>query len=184
MKEDLERLIRDAQRQMRVVSGGPLLPDELEAERRDRETKALETALGRDLEYEIMLNLFPKVQWEDDHAIATFVIDQMAFRVWKDQQGRYKLTAGDDAQELLDTPANDPLLRARFLTALGNHLAKPQDSQNRRANASGDSVPTREHLACTAQTFGMRIRRPQTTVPDGAGVVLSVAAPTGPVPVN
>jgi hypothetical protein len=131
MKEDLERLIRDAQRQMRVVSGGPLLPDELEAERRDRETKALETALGHDLEYEIMLNLFPKVQWEDDHAIATFVIDQMAFRVWKDQQGRYKLTAGDDAQELLDTPANDPLLRARFLTALGNHLAKPQDSQNR-----------------------------------------------------
>jgi hypothetical protein len=130
MKEDLERLIRDAQRQMRLASGVPLSPGELEAERRDREVKALETSLLRDLEYGIMLNLFPKVQWAGNQAIATFMIDEVLFKLWKDQQGRYKLTAGDDAQELLDTPANDPLLRPRFLAALGDQLGKPKAQRN------------------------------------------------------
>jgi hypothetical protein len=62
---------------------------------------------------------------------ATFLIDDIPLEVRKDQQGRYKLTAGDDAQELLDMSASDPLLRTRFLAALGAHLAKPKAPQNR-----------------------------------------------------
>jgi hypothetical protein len=130
MKEDLERLIREAQREVRLASGVPLSPEELESERREREVKALETALRRDLEYEIMLNLFPKVQWDGKEPYATFAIDGVAFEIRKDQQGNYKLTVGDDGQELADIRAKDPLLRARFLAALGDRLAKSPAQRN------------------------------------------------------
>ena len=44
---------------------------------------------------------------------ATFLIDDIPLEVRRDQQGSYTLTAGDDAQELLDMSASDPLLRTR-----------------------------------------------------------------------
>jgi hypothetical protein len=129
MKEDLERLIREAQREVRLASGVPLSPEEAEAERRDREVNALQTAMLRELELGIMLNLFPKMQWDGNEAYATFTIDGTGFEVRRDQQGNYKVRSSDDGQELADIPAKDPLLRSRFLAALGDRLAESPTAQ-------------------------------------------------------
>jgi hypothetical protein len=86
MKEDLERLIRQARREVSHASGIPLPPEKLGTERRERESKALNIAIIRDLGDEIYLALCPEVQWDGNQPYATFLIDDIPFEARKDQQ--------------------------------------------------------------------------------------------------
>ncbi len=126
MKDKLEQMIRQAQREVRRASGIPLSVEEKEQERREREIKALQTALLRELGLEIMIELLPEVGWDGRTAFARFTIDEVPFEMRRSQEGVYMLSTGDGGQELAHIAAKDTLLGQRFLAMIGDFMAEQQ----------------------------------------------------------
>jgi hypothetical protein len=129
MKRSLIDEIQTARRELRIATGEPLTPEQLEQERQRAEVKKIEDLAYR-LGMSFKLSLYPQAVWSRGAAAIEMKIDEGLFYLRPDgEQMRFVRAIGsDDNYEetlILTLEQKDPQFVNRLLVALGDALAVP-----------------------------------------------------------
>jgi hypothetical protein len=128
MNEEMQKLIQEAQRELRRASGLPLSPEEIEEERRTAEIEEFDRFAYSAFGYRLMLPLKFQVVWNETRAIGQMRVDSHTFNLRR-EGGSYHLsiieTAGE--RELLQIDGTDSHFANRVLATIGNTLPDSVD---------------------------------------------------------
>lgn len=119
MNEELQKLVREAKRELRRASGTPLTPEESDEERRTVEIEEFDRFAYRTFGYRRMLPLKFNVIWDEKGVIGQMNADGKIFNLRRDGEDfRLFLVETCGERELSRLEGSDPNFANRVLVAI------------------------------------------------------------------
>ena len=126
MKRDIQDLIREARKELRLAAGLLLSPEEIAEEIRNKEIEEMEKFILSAFGLKYLFPLGATVLWTDRGVAAELNADSRTFHLRKGlDSGRYILffIQPSGESELLNLEAEDPLFACRVMVAIGDKLS-------------------------------------------------------------